>query len=284
MLKYILYPVCVLLFVASCTEKKSAIPSYIQIDTIKMTSDSATQGSNRQRFRDAWVYVNDNLIGAFELPAKVPVLNQGNSKVNIYPGVSINGLASLRAIYTPVIRYQTNVNFKPDAITTINPTLEYDSLLTFRYLEDFEGNGMRLVKGELTSFDPVQINDPTIAYQGRKCALLPLSDNNAIKFECRTLDPFQLPKGARSVFLEMNYKSNTKFVVALAGITPSGLEVQYGILGLNPSDTWRKIYVTLSPAANQFQESNNYKVYFNYQRDTSIAEQRVYLDNLKVLY
>jgi len=89
------------------------IPAFIRIDTISLTSDYFTEGANTHNISDAWVYVNDQIIGAFELPALIPVLAKGTNKLEIRPGIKLNGISSTRApypFYKPFItQYDVNI-------------------------------------------------------------------------------------------------------------------------------------------------------------------------------
>ena len=59
---------------SSCSKKdlEAEIPAYISIDDITLTTDLATQGSAAENITDAWVFINDNLVGVYELPATFP--------------------------------------------------------------------------------------------------------------------------------------------------------------------------------------------------------------------
>src|SRR5580693_7824504 len=72
----------------------SAIPSYVHIDSIGFTSYYLTQGSNSHKISDAWVYVDQQLQGVYQLPATFPVLATGSHEIDIKAGIEINGIAS----------------------------------------------------------------------------------------------------------------------------------------------------------------------------------------------
>ena len=74
-------------------------PSYIHIDSISLTTDYTAYGTASHKITDAWVYVDNELIGAFELPANVPVLKSGVHNINIRPGIKLNGIAATRSYY-----------------------------------------------------------------------------------------------------------------------------------------------------------------------------------------
>ena len=58
------------LLLSSCVTE-NAVPAYLSIPNFTLTTTSA-QGSAAQKITDAWVYVDGNLNGIFELPAKFP--------------------------------------------------------------------------------------------------------------------------------------------------------------------------------------------------------------------
>lgn len=58
-------------------DEPEEIPSYVQIDTIKVQTRNADEGSKSHNIKDAWLFVNNQLVGPFELPMKAPVLEEG---------------------------------------------------------------------------------------------------------------------------------------------------------------------------------------------------------------
>ena len=49
------------------------VPAYIHIDSLTVDCDYFTYGANTSNITDAWVYVDDQPIGCFELPATFPI-------------------------------------------------------------------------------------------------------------------------------------------------------------------------------------------------------------------
>ncbi len=56
-----------------CEKKDDAslVPSYLYIEKIGLNTQYE-QGTASHKITDAWVYVDETLIGAFELPATIP--------------------------------------------------------------------------------------------------------------------------------------------------------------------------------------------------------------------
>jgi hypothetical protein len=83
-----------LLFSCNKFDGDQTIPSYIHIDKITVVDNpTLNEGSLSNKITDAWVYVDEELIGAFELPATFPVLKKGKHKISIHPGIKLNGIS-----------------------------------------------------------------------------------------------------------------------------------------------------------------------------------------------
>ena len=69
---------------SSCKDKSDdLIPAYIHIDSISFSNTTGLALTNSHAITDAWVYINDNLVGAFELPVTFPVLYENLNSVRI---------------------------------------------------------------------------------------------------------------------------------------------------------------------------------------------------------
>lgn len=82
----------------SIVDPAEDIPSYIHIDNITLSA-IGNQGSSSAAITEAWIFMDGELVGGFELPCTVPILAAGNHSFIIKGGVKMNGLTSTRAIY-----------------------------------------------------------------------------------------------------------------------------------------------------------------------------------------
>ncbi|HHS95849.1 MAG TPA: hypothetical protein ENJ45_04600, partial [Phaeodactylibacter sp.] len=73
-------------------------PAYLHIASYTLSA-SSTQGGNTHKVTDAWVYVNGNSLGAYQMPVTLPVLETGEVVLEIFPGIKTNGIAELPEIY-----------------------------------------------------------------------------------------------------------------------------------------------------------------------------------------
>ena len=116
----------------------------------------------------------------------------------------------------------------------------------------------------------------------QKYAFASLIDSNNI-FEIATIEIFDIPKDGSPVFLELDYKSNTEFKTGLY-IQESGTVIDESILWIREKETWSKIYVNLTPVTSNYFDASSFKVYIKMERNFSDSENKIYFDNLKIIY
>lgn len=257
------------------------IPSYIHIDKIDVTTTS-DQGSNSSKITDAWVYVDDQLIGAFELPATFPLLWSGKHTVSIRPGIKVNGISAARAIYPFYTNYTAIVNLVPDSVITINPTLTYNSYTVFEWKESFEDGGVSLEKTLFSDTTLDKTSDPLKVFEGDYSGVVHLDAAHPY-FQCKTINNFVLPTGDAPVFLEMNYKTNNLVKIGLIGNSSSQIQMQ-DVLYLNRTDTWKKIYINLKNAVNTATGALDFNVNIEIQKESDVANPEILFDNFKLVH
>ena len=81
--------IILLIFNFSCQiiDRPEKAPSFIQIEDFQFSISNNNQGSSSEKITDAWIYVNGNLEGAYELPAIIPLHYEGIQDLSIYPGI-----------------------------------------------------------------------------------------------------------------------------------------------------------------------------------------------------
>lgn len=295
---------------ASCRkfEGSQTIPAYIHIESIVVDSltDYFTYGAPSSKITDAWVYVDDDPIGCFELPATFPVLKHGPHKVTVYGGIMSNGIAAARApypFYKPLV-YQS-LNLVEDSIINLQPVLNYYPIgegVEKGWMEDFEtANTLLPVAGSDTSI--IRINGieawhSTNSFYSGKIVLPP----DSLDFTVATADEYSFHSGyLQYCMLEMDYNCNDAFFVGVMYYKNYSL-VRHPLLRIQPTDTvnampqrWNKIYVNIGPIMNENVTASYFKIYFT--SDLSVApvygepdyvqankQRYYYFDNLKLFY
>lgn len=283
----VLFPIGVFatLMISSCELYNPAepIPAYIHIQKIDLNTTYADEGSNSSKISDAWVYIDDQLMGCFELPVTFPVIAEGVHAIKIKAGIKVNGIAANRAPYPFYSNYEQTINLKVGTTTTLSPTVYYLSSTTFAYKEDFEGGGVTIARtaNSDTTLQILTSPDPNV-FEGLKSGITYL-DVTRTKFEFSTVANYDLPKAGASVFLEFNYKCNYPFTISIIAYG-TATAYQYSVLHLNPSSSWNKVYVHLTPAVSGAYTAVDYKIVWGTVNNTSQDSVAVLLDNIKLVY
>ena len=283
---------CSSLFI-SCTNDSDEIPAYIKIDSTIFNVKNSSQGSPSSSISDVWVYVNNTLVGAYEVPAFFPVLKSGQCSVIIRPGIKVNGIASTRMYYPFYSRDTFNVNLIPGEVTsftgTLTPTFTYIPQTTFEWMEDFEDLQSDLVKTTRSNTIVNICSDSNVdpKYGGRACGQIVIQDSTTY-FEVFNNEKLEdIPNLGSNVYLEMNYKTDAVMSVGIyAYYESSSNVVQTAVLRINPTTEWKKIYVYLTNTITAYYAADSYRIYFSGGDITAdtISRKAFYIDNLKLVY
>ncbi len=258
------------------------IPSYITIEKILLSTDSATQGSNASNITDAWVYVDNDFIGTYELPSTIPVLKSGAHTLMVRGGIQINGVGDNRTAYPFYTPYEQTINLIKQTPVKINPAIKYDPAVNFPWMEDFEKTSISLIKTNRSDTSIGITHDITQVYEGKNSGVIYL-DNTHTFGEVISNNNFVLPHNGKPVFLEINYKTNFKFMVGINANTNQQV-TSYPIGGGNPTSTWKKLYLELTTAVSSSTDADSYSIYIGMMGDGSIPSPTLYLDNIKLVY
>jgi hypothetical protein len=269
-MKKITHFMIVLVFASCQKEDTEGIPTYLKIDNITLD-----EGNTTSNITDAWVYVNDQLQGVYELPAKFPVLEEEIQTVRIKAGIKVNGIASSRIANPFYTSYYEDITFTPNETKTITPIVSYLNGIDF-FLEDFEGSGLEIDTDSL-SFTRDNIDGLTGNY-----GKITLKDSMYIS-EITTFELKNLPQAGAPVFLELDYKSNTQFLVGVYVNYPQSV-IQKDLLWINPKQEWNKIYVNLTTTISEGINASSFKLFIGMKRDFELEKNELYFDNLKVVY
>jgi hypothetical protein len=224
------------------------IPGYVYITEFQVQTNSATQGSNSARITEAWLNVDGNFLGAWSLPALVPVLGPGEHQVILQPGIKDNGINSSPEIYVFYTDYQTTVDLSPNEVDTIRPVVTYRSEAKFAFIEGFESDSHIFQDMRFGGADHrIRLTDSDV-FEGNYSGVLTLDTDQPI-VEIATIQRFSDLDRGLLVYLEMNYKSDIPVVFGLvghrSGETGSG-QTAFDP-GFLPTEQWSKIYFNLSP-------------------------------------
>ena len=281
-------PLLAALLLISCTKNNDeGIPSYIQIDQIDLTTNTSTEGTSDHKIVDAWVFLNDNNIGGYELPATIPVLAEGKNEILVWPGIKNNGGVNTRLRFPYFTKYEVEPTLVRGEVLTLTPSVTYTEAADF-WLEDFEDAGVKFEMSSNSQGTMSTTSDAAIVFEGNNSLKLHLdSDENIIQIQM--IDLISLPRSGVKVFVEMNYKCNNTFALGLISNNIIRIEETPAFIA-NPTDvvngehSWNKIYVELTEFVSSQTNAISYGIFFVVSKDDDVDVADIYLDNIKIVY
>lgn len=271
-----------LLLVSGCT-KSETMPAYLNVTGMQLLTQSE-QGTASVNIKNVWVFANSQSLGVYELPASVPILEEGATQIVLRAGIMNNGISNTRSIYPFYAPDTFTVQLSPLQNVNRSSLLRYTSNTAFALNADFEvGNSFNDTNPEISLLTVT--SHPNNVFEGARSAMLTLSGANT-EFEIGTLDKFILPGNKMAVYLEMNYKCDQPFLVSLIGTNSSGNGAALPQLYVNKKETWNKIYIDLTETVSAFnlQGLNQIQLIFKAELNEDLDQATFFWDNVKILY
>ena len=275
------YWIFILFVFIACQKDEVAIPTYFQINEIGF-NDNINGEVSTSKISDVWLYVNDQKQGIYEMPCTFPVIGDGTNNIKIFSGIKVNGISASRDIYPFYESYDTTLNFISDSILSLLPTTKYKQNLNF-YSEDFDGLGNNFdisINSDTNFISPFPIDS---VYGQLSNVGKVVLQNPFLNFEATTFEIDDFPSAGSPVYLELDYKNNSTFIIG-AYVNFSQSVIKKSIIAINPSEDWNKIYVNLTPTINESIGAQSLKVFVSMLRPESMNSAELSIDNFKIIY
>lgn len=254
------------------------IPSYIRINSISLTINNSTiEGTGSHKITDAWVYIDGQLIGGFEMPVSIPVLSEGTHNILVLAGIKQNGLSSTRAIYPFFKGWESSVTLVRGQVVNVSPVVTYYPNTNFVWMCDFDDVGTT-INDQVGPF-PGRLQEigGAAAFEGESGYVTLSTDTN--EFYAESSLAYVLDNSF-DVYLEMNYSCNQPFVIGMLNIT-NGAYIPW--CEVSSSTSWNKIYIRLNDAILTQPPGGIYRIYIAMMKSTDVAEPWLAFDELKLI-
>lgn len=254
-------------------DPKEKIPTYVHIDSFTFET------SDLHDIRYAWVYYNNNPIGAFDLPATVPVMTSGTGEIKVLPGVPINGRSERPLAYPFYKGYTQTLNESPGQIITLHPSTRYFDSTKFMVISEFEAGITKFAKVGGTA-TIISVSDPALVFKGSGtgAALLNTASDSTID---STRTPFTV--GLSAAFIEFDYKTTVNVAFGMKGVL-GGLvatDVEY-LAGVLPNNKWSKFYLNITSFVNKYQ-GGDYYLFIKTNVPSGQSGGQLLIDNIKLV-
>lgn len=289
--------ICFVLFLgtAGCEiiNPEEDVPAFIRIDAMEVRSDFMNQtGTLDHNITDAWVFVDDNLLGTFELPAIIPSLQVGDVKVTVFAGIKDNGIAASRAIYPFYERYDIQTRLVRDSIVTLNPVVKHVSPddVTYLWLEEFEDLAISLdsIVGNEVVLQRIEEEGEPNDYLGNFSLGMEIDETHQVM--AIGSEAFELPRTGQEIYLEMNYKTAIRLEMGMQFYGEANGLIDQVFINLLPTVdengelVWNKIYLELTELANLDPEAEVQRIVFGANEEVTGNTGMIFLDNIKLIH
>ena len=300
---FFIFGIVLLLFSCKKFSGSQEIPAYLKIEPWTFTTNYEIEGAATQAITDAWVYVNGNYLGCYEMKSHddgvysmIPVLEKGEKKLQIYPGIKMNGISSTRIQYPFYKPYVCKKTLVEGQIETITPSTKYYSIdstsVHFKMKEDFEEvHNIKIYRIDTTyaqllsvehSVDSNAWVDPMDPLNHYRSGYVHLGDSIR-RMGLASGELHELPAVGNYIMLEMDYKCNAEILVGMYIMSPQDGLMDKELYYLKASNTWKKTYLNFSPTVTE----NNGATYFKFYLKSAVSEGSsadIYIDNIKLIY
>jgi len=287
-MKLYIYLFFLIVLISSCNkfDKAEQRPAFIKNEAINLTTNLSSEGSNSHKIVDAWVYVDDRLIGTFSLPNTIPITNIGEHEIEIFAGIKKNGISVDRKKYPFYKPFTFTQNLEADSTYLIEPTVSYEDNI-YIWFEDFEDPSFKLNPHQ--SDTTIQIVSSPVSQLFEGDAGVIFLNGNQFKCEMRTSEPSfnDMPTNLSTpAYLELDYKSNFPLEVGILANQVAGETYTHtALITLNSTNgQWNKTYLYLPDASNFHANSPEFDIYFRATNPNGVNGIEIYIDNVKVIF
>jgi hypothetical protein len=257
---------------------REEIPTYIHIDSFRFVPRGDTFGTSSHRISSVWVYLDNQPVGAFEMPVNVPLLLNGPGVVTIAPGIDYNGMKSFQYPYPFYSFDSLQLQPQPGKVVPFDAKTQYVNATRVVYNSNFDlGNPFTKFNGDTTI---MKTSTPEYVFEGGGAGFIYI-DGPRKTSENISLDPFTA-SGGEQTFVEINYKGTLAFQVGVAAFFNNGDVKQEYIGGVYPRSEWNKIYLSLREFVTANQGGQFYLI-IRAGTDDGESSGWVAIDNIKIV-
>lgn len=262
---------------AAC-DKPEPTPSWVFVDDYEV-SIVPGQGTARHQLTEVYAYTQNRFLGVYPIPGRIPILEEGATTLDLFPGIRANGIKATPDIYPFLGRHRSSLHLVPGGFDTVRPVFAYDPLARIRFVEDFE-NGNTFFN-QVLSGKPIEV--VADAFEGNGAGMILVDTFDRI-FEAAAPVYSDLRQNGTPIYLEIHYRNEAPFLIGIMGEEFGVPGRKEYVVGLWPRDTWNKVYISLTDAVN-LSRWQNIQVIIRAAAplDPDQTEARIWIDNIKLI-
>jgi len=279
--------IALVLLLFSCGKDVEA-PAYLEVKGFTLeaaVNPTNNHGELTHNFSDAWVYIDGDLLGVFELPCRLPLNDEGYKKITVIPGIRNNGISATKMRYPFVEQHIEYTTLVRNETVIIEPKTRYYADLFF-WIEDFEDAAVKIDNSIYSKATLEKGNDPEILQYGNYYGLVKLNATSDSIWDAVTSELWNIPKG-RPVYVEIDYYNTNSVLTGLKAVGPQGFNANPFILlnAQKPNEiVWKKIYIDFREIVGYSVNFNQFQLMLTAVLSETTEDRFVCLDNIKLIY
>lgn len=283
----------ILAILTSCV-KNNPDAVWLKVNKWDLVTGGPGEGVLSENISDAWVYVDDKLIGVFEVPFKIPLLVSGdNRKITLYPTVRNNGISATKRIYPFLVPYEISTSLTQNDTITLDPVTSYYVETQFHIIDFEDLTNIGIVQSVNSAASIVPSSDPAVhslsineSTFGR-VTLGSSFPNWIARTDFSPVTPF--PQQGAEIYLELDYHTTLDVLTGVAS-EKNGEVVENPNVQFNRQDpdsvtvTWKKIYIDMQTIVSGSPAGSDFQVTFESILPEGINDGEINIDNIKVVH
>ena len=268
--------------IVGCIEPWEGPPHFLHIEGIAFVPE-ANQGEPTSRIEEVWVYSETDVLGAFPLPADIPLspAELGESTtLTLSAGIRANAISSTRQPYPFYDALEVPLSWNTGE-GYLAMEVGYTDWTEVVIAEDFE-TANRFEPAVTSTADIVRTQSEQWVLDGTSSGLIVLDAEHQVLISSTNEQQYNLQSNG-PVWLELDYACTQPFWVGLY-VKDAVNAQRIPILLLNSTEGERnKIYLDLDPVVRTTPDATHYEITLDAYYDGSADSTTVVVDNFKLL-
>ncbi len=273
-----------------CETEKSFIPAYVKIDSVSVDAFSVG-GNNIQQITAFQLYQNQNFLGTYPIPSKIPIDGQGKNNYSFAPYIKLNGNSAQFSPYLSLQFFDTQLTVNRGSVLECTPSFKYRSTAKILWQEDFEDASSTLVPVSVNKGDTTFMDDRSFDLNGRfkgqsKVFVAKFKQIDSLrKMDLASFTTFKnIPVDGTDVYLEFDIKTDLPVQIFLKRTSASKGTEFVPYLLVNPTkESWKRFYVDLVYETQGQPAGTNIDIYFSFDKSANFTgNHEILFDNIRL--
>ncbi|NJC26561.1 hypothetical protein [Neolewinella antarctica] len=263
-----------------CQEDLANAPAYVLIGGIEIVTPDL--GGSTSAVSEVWAFNGNDFIGAYPLPARIPVFSIGAAELRFQAGVRRNGISATPDVYEFYAPIERQVDLAAEQVLDLGTlTTGYRTDVKFGFIENFEDNRDRVFVTQLEGQNQLLPTTEFVrsgAFSGKLTVdadsrVVEIASNEQLR-DLFTNRPY--------VWLEVDFRSDAPVAWGVTG-QQNGVTFKRFDPTSAPRDEWTKIYFDLSELI-AVANLDELEIYLSSVLLGDNERAEIYLDNVRLLY